>query len=123
MSGPVFTSTPPSTATEGVFFSYAPTATDSTSTPITSWSIAGNPVGMFINTSSGLVTWTPPNYAQTVNLVVTAHDSTALKTDQSFSVTVGQNNLTPSLSLMTQRENNWRLASNGFGVGLSQNIS
>jgi Putative Ig domain len=121
MSGPVFTSTPPSTATQGVLFNYAPTATDASST-ITSWGMSGNPVGMSINTSTGLVSWLPPFYAQTLALVVTAYDATSLHTDQSFSLSVIQNNASPSLTLVSQRENNWRLASNGLEVGLSQNI-
>jgi len=121
MAGPVFTSTAPTTATQGTLFTYQPTATDASAT-ITSWSISNAPTGSFFSTATGAFSWTPPFYAQTSTFVIRVTDSTALFTDQTVVLAVGQNLSSPSLSSMTKRNNEWVTASNGLPVGLKQNI-
>jgi len=83
-TGPVFTSTPGSTATVGTVYSYTPTATDADADTVT-FSVAG-PTGMAI--SAGVITWTP-TVAQigTETVVVTASDGTDA-TAQTFTITV-----------------------------------
>jgi len=82
--GPVFTSTPGTTATVGTAYSYTPTATDADGDTVT-FAVAG-PTGMAI--SGGVITWTPTT-AQigTENIIVTASDGTNA-TAQEFTITV-----------------------------------
>ena len=83
-TGPVFTSTPGTTATVGTAYSYTPTATDADADTVT-FSVAG-PTGMAI--SGGIVSWTP-TAAQvgTHSVVVTASDGTDA-TAQTATITV-----------------------------------
>lgn len=83
-TGPVFTSTPGTTATVGTAYSYTPTATDADADTVT-FVVAG-PTGMAI--SAGVITWTPTT-AQigTHDVVVTASDGTDA-TAQTVTITV-----------------------------------
>ncbi len=82
---PSITSTAVTTAIVGHAYSYNVTATDADSDTI-QYSLTTFPEGMSINTSSGLISWTPTTAG--VN-VVTAQVSDTLATDtQTFNVTV-----------------------------------
>jgi len=89
---PVFVTTPPLTASANVLYSYQAFATDVNGGALTYSLVAPFPVGMTVNTTTGLVTWTPTaaqGGANAVNLRVT--DSTALSATQTFTVTVAGN--------------------------------
>ena len=83
-TGPVFTSTPGTTATVGTAYSYTATATDADADTVT-FSVSG-PTGMAI--SGAVITWTPTT-AQigTHSVVVTASDGTNA-TAQTATITV-----------------------------------
>ena len=83
-TGPVFTSTPGTTATVGTAYSYTATATDADGDTVT-FSVSG-PTGMAI--SGAVITWTPTT-AQigTHSVVVTASDGTNA-TAQTATITV-----------------------------------
>ncbi len=85
---PVITSTPLGPATAGYPYQYQVLAQDADDDPLT-YSLATNPVGMTIDPSSGLVTWTP-TVAQVgtapVDVVVT--DGQGGGADQSFNLPV-----------------------------------
>jgi len=83
-TGPVFTSTPGTTATVGTAYSYTPTATDADADTVT-FSVSG-PIGMAI--SGAVISWTPTT-AQigTHSVVVTASDGTNA-TAQTATITV-----------------------------------
>lgn len=66
---PVITSSAPTTATEGQLYSYQAAGSDPNSDPLT-WSLTTKPTGMTVNSSSGLVQWTPTG-AQVGNNSVT----------------------------------------------------
>ncbi|MBK8257047.1 MAG: DNRLRE domain-containing protein [Polyangiaceae bacterium] len=85
---PLITSSPPTTATEGVTWYYAATAVDPTGSAIT-WSLEQGPAGMTIDPESGLVTWTPgPTSAGTVPVAVRATDSGGAYYTQAFNLSV-----------------------------------
>jgi hypothetical protein len=66
--------------------------------------------------------WMPPFINQTVNMTLTATDSTALTANQNIAFAVNQNLKVPSLSTMTGRNNEWSLAPNGLPTGLIMDI-
>jgi len=95
-NAPVFTSTPVTTATEGVIYSYTLTATDADPGTSLTYSLDTKPVGMSVNTSSGLITWTP-SAAQSGNQAVTARvtDPTGLYATQAFTIAIANVNDPP----------------------------
>jgi hypothetical protein len=85
---PVITSTPVTTATAGVAYSYDVNATDPTGETIT-YSLTQAPSGMSINAASGLIAWTP-SAAQvgSHSVTVRAADPGGLASTQSYAINV-----------------------------------
>lgn len=85
---PVFTSTPATTATEGIAYSYTALATDADGDSVT-YSLEAAPVGMVIDAATGVVNWTP-TYKQAGSYTVTirATDGSGLFAEQTYSLTV-----------------------------------
>lgn len=92
---PVITSVPVTVATQGVPYSYAVTATD-VDGGVLSYSLDPRPAGMSIDSSSGLITWTPGS-AQVGPQAATARvtDPTGLFATQAFSIAVADVNDPP----------------------------
>jgi hypothetical protein len=71
------------------------------------YSMVGSPVGMSINTSSGLLTWTPTEAqgpsTNTVMVVVADNGSPTLSATQSFTVVVNEVNSAPVLPAIANR--------------------
>ncbi|HEX4869994.1 MAG TPA: putative Ig domain-containing protein, partial [Moraxellaceae bacterium] len=93
---PVFSSSAVTSGTESTAYTYNAAATDADGTTLT-YSLPVKPTGMTINSSTGAISWTPPealsNYSQ--NVTVRASDGVN-NTDQSYSITVSANNDAPS---------------------------
>lgn len=86
---PIITSTPITTATVGTAYTYNVTATDPDGNTLT-FSLTISPPGMTINSSSGLISWTPTtsgNYNVTVE--VSDNGSPVKSITQSFTIAVG----------------------------------
>jgi len=85
---PQITSTPPTTATVGVAYSYDVDATDPNGDTLT-YALTQAPSGMTINAATGLIAWVPTS-GQTGNQGVTvqATDPGGLSAKQSFTITV-----------------------------------
>jgi hypothetical protein len=117
----LITSSAPSSATEGVLFSYQPTVSDTTSN---TWSLTGAPSDLLFNTSTGSMNWTPQAYVHAINMTlsVSTSDTTSLPAYQGINLTVGRNQNVPSLSAGTSRNDQWVLASNNLPIGLTQNV-
>ncbi|MDP2226051.1 MAG: putative Ig domain-containing protein, partial [Moraxellaceae bacterium] len=96
---PTFTNSAGTTATEGVAYSYDANATDIEGNSY-SFSLISSPVGMTVNSSTGVVSWTPPqalaNYTQNVTLRVT--DSAGAFTNQSWTINVTAVNNAPTFT-------------------------
>jgi hypothetical protein len=94
-SPPAFTSTPVTTGTEGVAYSYTLAATDPDGGTLT-YSLDAKPAGMTVNASTGEIAWTP-SATQTGNQGVSARvtDPTGLFATQSFTVAVADVNSPP----------------------------
>lgn len=85
---PVITSTPVTTATVGVAYSYDVNATDPNGDTIT-YSLTQAPAGMTINAASGLVAWTPTaGQVGSQSVTVRAADPGGLAMTQTFPITV-----------------------------------
>jgi len=77
-TAPKITSTPPDVATNGSLFNYQPIVTDAENNVSGSaWSIINSPVGMTINATTGLVSWTPSSTG-TFTFTVKVVDSNGL---------------------------------------------
>jgi len=85
---PVITSTPVTSATKDELYSYDVNATDSDGDTLT-YSLTTKPSGMSINSSTGLIAWTPTTSGD-YNVTVKASDGELFDT-QSFTVTVEEN--------------------------------
>ena len=96
---PTITSTPVVSATEGTAYSYLVTATDPDPGVLT-FSLDVAPVGMVIDSASGLTTWTPTaSQAGTSHSVsVRVTDGTSLFATQTFSIAVARVNHPPVAS-------------------------
>lgn len=85
---PVITSTPVTTATAGVAYSYDVHATDPTGEVVT-YSLTQAPTGMTINASSGLIAWTPTTgQVGSHSVTVRAADPGGLASTQTFPLNV-----------------------------------
>ena len=94
---PTFNSTPVSTATAGIAYSYDADATDPEGQAI-GFTLPVAPAGMTIAASTGLVSWTPAaNQVGAQNVTVRATDASGGVGDQAFVVTVAPN-LAPTFS-------------------------
>jgi hypothetical protein len=76
------------TATAGVPFSLQIKATDSASGQTLTYSAAGLPAGVTMNSSTGLISGTPTT-VQTASVTVTARDTTNASGSTAFTITVG----------------------------------
>jgi hypothetical protein len=97
---PVITSTAITSATKGQPYSYNVDAIDSDGDTLT-YSLTTTPSGMAINSSTGLITWTPTTSGN-YNVTVKVSDVELFDT-QSFTVTVEENGTTnqpPTLTLV-----------------------
>jgi FtsP/CotA-like multicopper oxidase with cupredoxin domain len=94
-NAPVFTSTPVTTATQNVPYSYLLAASDADG-GVLSYSLDAKPAGMSIDAGSGLISWIPGS-AQVGVQAVTARvtDPTGLFATQPFSITVADANDPP----------------------------
>ncbi|UCG68634.1 MAG: tandem-95 repeat protein, partial [Thermoplasmata archaeon] len=95
---PSILSTPILTGTEYVQYIYDIEAADGDGDPLT-YSLTTYPTGMVINTSTGLITWTPTNVQVGVNNVVVLVSDIDFGTDsQSFTITVANVNDPPIIT-------------------------
>ena len=93
---PVITSTPITTATIGLLFTYNVDATDPDEDTLT-YALTTSPVGMTINSSTGLINWTPTTSGN-YNVTVEVSDSD-LSDTQSFIITITETpNQSPTAS-------------------------
>jgi hypothetical protein len=86
---PNITSTPDTTATQDVLYTYDVDATDPDVGDTLTYSFTTSPAGMTINSSTGVIQWTPTNAQVGDNAVVVEVQDQAAATDtQSFTITV-----------------------------------
>ena len=88
-SSPVIESDPVTTAKEGAVYTYDVEATDPNEDTLT-YSLPINPTGMTINSTTGVITWTPTEDQIGENVVVVEVSDGSKSTTQSFSVTVDE---------------------------------
>ncbi len=86
-SSPVIESTPITTAKEGVVYTYDVEATDPNEDTLT-YSLTTSPTGMTINSTTGVIAWTPTEDQIGENEVVVEVSDGSNSTTQSFTVTV-----------------------------------
>jgi hypothetical protein len=92
-SAPVIESTPVTTAKEGAAYTYDVEATDPNEDTLT-YSLTTSPTGMTINSTTGVITWTPTESQVGENEVVVEVSDGNKSTTQSFTVTVAEAKLT-----------------------------
>ena len=90
-SSPLITSTPNTDATVGHTYSYD---VESNGFPTPVYSLDSNPVGMTINTNTGLINWVPSSTG-TYDVIVNASNSEGFDT-QSFTINVAEAPLCPA---------------------------
>ncbi len=115
-TAPTFTSVPVTAAQVGTAYAYTLHAIDAGSAGIT-YSLVSGPAGMSVNTTSGVVTWTPTAAqlgSQSVQFRAT--DGAGNTTDQSFSVNVVSG--TPIVGVSTTAA-----ANSGFGASRTVSIT
>ncbi len=95
---PAFTSNPTGPAVVGVAYQYQVVASDDDGDPIT-YSLVTFPSGMSINSTTGLLTWTP-TVAQlgSQSVSIKADDGRGAQTTQSFSLSVVAPNTPPTIT-------------------------
>jgi len=86
---PVITSTPITTATVGVLYTYDVEATDPDGDTLT-YSLTTGPKGMIIETATGLVTWTPDSNQTGKHNISVEISNESKKTTQNFTITVSE---------------------------------
>ncbi len=90
-SAPVIESTPVTTAKEGAAYTYDVEATDPNEDTLT-YSLTINPTGMTINSTTGVISWTPAAAGSFEVTVEVSDDNKS--TTQSFTITVDETILT-----------------------------
>ncbi|MCH8003084.1 MAG: PKD domain-containing protein [Nanoarchaeota archaeon] len=102
---PTITSTPITSATEDILYTYDVDATDPNNDQLT-FSLPQGPSGMTIGTSTGLIQWIPTNN-QVGNILVTVkvRDPVGLSDTQQFTISVAAVNDAPTLSIPDQNVN------------------
>ncbi len=99
---PEVTSTPITTATEGVLYNYDVEATEPNSSDTITFSLDTSPIGMQIDPVSGLTTWTPSatDVGVPQDVVIRAEDDHGLFDTQDFTISVAgpQPNLPPEIT-------------------------
>jgi subtilisin family serine protease len=95
-TAPKITSTPATTAAEGVAYAYDVNATDAEGDAL-SYSLSQAPAGMVIDAATGLITWLPGAAQVGVQAVtVRVTDVPGLAASQSFAISVASANLAPT---------------------------
>lgn len=105
-SSPVIESEPVTTAKEGAVYTYDVEATDPNEDTLT-YSLTVSPTGMTINSTTGVIIWTPAS-AGSYDVIVEVSDGNK-STIQLFTITVGEAKLTSievSPSTMTIKQSN-----------------
>jgi len=102
-SSPVIESDPITTAKEGAVYTYDVEATDPNEDTLT-YSLTISPTGMTINSTTGVITWTPTEDQVGENEVVVKVSDGSKSTTQSFTVTVEKALLTSIVVLPTSME-------------------
>jgi len=92
-SSPVIESDPVTTAKEGAVYTYDVEATDPNEDTLT-YSLTISPTGMTINSTTGVITWTPTDAQVGENEVVVEVSDGNKSATQSFTVTVDETLLT-----------------------------
>jgi len=112
-SSPVIESDPVTTAKEGAIYTYDVEATDPNEDTLT-YSLTVNPTGMTINSTTGVITWTPTESQIGENEVVVEVSDGNRSATQSFTITVDETLLTSIVVLP---------ASTSIAAGSSETIS
>ena len=102
-SSPVIESDPVTTAKEGAVYTYDVEATDPNEDTLT-YSLTISPTGMTINSTTGVITWTPTEGQVGENEVVVEVSDGSKSTTQSFTVTVDEALLTSIVVLPSSVE-------------------
>jgi hypothetical protein len=98
-TAPVITSTAPDSATEDQELTHPFTATDTTDGDTSfTWTLSNAPSGMSVDASTGELTWTPGDVADSGNVTVTVMDSVGGTATQDFTITVTNVNDDPVIS-------------------------
>jgi hypothetical protein len=85
---PVVSGTPPTSATVGTAYSFAPTGSDPDGDALT-WSVSSKPAAATFSVSTGRLGWTPSGAGTWSNIVITATDSRGASASlPAFSITV-----------------------------------
>ena len=92
-SSPVIESDPVTTAKEGTIYTYDVEATDPNEDTLT-YSLTISPTGMTINSTTGVITWTPTDGQVGENGVVVEVSDGSKSATQSFTITVDETLLT-----------------------------
>jgi hypothetical protein len=92
-SSPVIESEPITTAKEGMVYTYDVEATDPNEDTLT-YSLTTSPTGMTINSTTGVITWTPTEDQIGENEVVVEVSDESKSDTQSFTITVNEAKLT-----------------------------
>ena len=100
-SSPVIESDPVTTAKEGAVYTYDVEATDPNEDTLT-YSLTVSPTGMTINSTTGVITWTPAA-AGSFDVTVEVSDGSKSET-QSFTITVDETLLTSIVVLPSTME-------------------
>jgi len=97
-SSPVIESDPVTTAKEGAVYTYDVEATDPNEDTLT-YSLTISPTGMTINSTTGVITWTPTEGQVGENEVVVEVSDESKSATQSFTITVDETLLTSIIVL------------------------
>lgn len=103
---PVISSTPPTTATIGLTYTYDVNATDPDGDTLT-YSLTNNPSGMTINSATGVIYWIPTELGD-YNVTVEVSDGKLTDT-QTFTITVGTDSTGGSEVTTSGRAVMWEL--------------
>lgn len=112
-SSPVIESDPVTTAKEGAVYTYDVEATDPNGDTLT-YSLTVSPTGMTINSTTGVISWTPTESQIDENEVVVEVSDGSRSTTQSFTIIVDETLLTSIVVLP---------ASTSIAAGSSETIS
>jgi hypothetical protein len=86
---PVITSTPVTTATEGIAYSYDVNATDADNNTL-SYTLSAYPAGMTINSANGVISWTPSGTQAGSRAVEVSVSDGQAATTQTFTIIVAE---------------------------------
>ncbi|UCE38603.1 MAG: tandem-95 repeat protein [Thermoplasmata archaeon] len=96
---PTITSTPITTATDDVLYTYDVDASDIDVGDTLTYSLTSYPTGMEINSTNGLITWTPTDdHVGSNSITILVSDSEGKTDTQSYSISVADINDPPTIS-------------------------